>query len=149
MKDRRRILAVSRAHALNNPFDYNDDKDFFCFPISEDVVIYSAVMMFQRFHHLLPKINEKIRLIAESGLLKKWQQDSEGVRASSEQASQTGHGSAQIKLKLEHIEGSFLVLVIGLGLSFVVFLLEHLTSWFVARKKLQVLKTSENILCFA
>lgn len=70
--DRTKVLAISRAHASNNNFSYIDNIDFFCFPVSDDIVIYSSVMMFRKFHHLLPIINEKIRVIAESGLLKKW-----------------------------------------------------------------------------
>jgi hypothetical protein len=28
---------------VNNPFRFNENEDFFCFSISDDIVIYSAV----------------------------------------------------------------------------------------------------------
>lgn len=146
-KDRTKALAISRAHALNNPFGFTDDDDFFCFPVSDDVVIYSAVMMFQRFHHLLPTINEKIRAIAESGLLTKWQKESQRM-ASKSLVNEGGHGSKQMKLRLEHVQGAFLVVLIGLSVSFAVFLLELLTQWLLRTKKsLRFLKTMESFLC--
>jgi hypothetical protein len=75
IRDPSKALAISRAHAANNPYAYIENVDFFGFPIAEDIVIYSSVMMFKRFHHLLPILNDKIRAIAESGLFEKWQID--------------------------------------------------------------------------
>lgn len=151
VKDRTKALAVSRAHALSNPFQFDENEDFFCFPISDDVVIYSASMMFRKFHHLLPIINDKIRTIAESGLLTKWQKDSK--RAGKKTVvvrSEGGHGSKLMKLRLEHVEGAFLIVLIGLSISFVVFLLEQLTCWLVAKKKAhRIVKAMERLLCIA
>lgn len=149
-ESRHKALAISRAHALNNPFHLDDD-DFFCFPVSDDVVIYSAVMMFQRYHHLLATINAKIRVLSESGLLEQWQEESSRAsRASDEVAKKQKSESQQMKLRLEHVEGAFLVALIGLGISFVVFLLELLTSWLLSRKKYhRFLKTMESFLCRA
>lgn len=151
-KDPTKALAISRSHALNNPFQLNENDDFFCFPISDDVVIYSAVMMFRRFHHLLPMINEKIRSISESGLLTKWQKDSRspGSKVEEGESTKRGHGGVQMILRLEHVEGAFLITLIGLAIAFVVFLLELLAHWLVKTKPSHpILKSIENFLCRA
>lgn len=149
-KDRTKALAISRSHALNNPFQLNENDDFFCFPISDDVVIYSAVMMFHRFHHLLPTINEKIRSISESGLLTKWQKDSTRGKGDERDVRHGDHGGVQMILRVEHVEGAFLITLIGLAIAFVVFLLELLTHWLVKTKPShRVLKSIENFLCRA
>lgn len=148
--DRTKALAISRAHALNNPFGLKDDTDFYCFPVSDDVVIYSAVMMFRRFHYLLPIINEKIRAISESGLLTKWQKDSFKSRKTMSSDAKGGHGSVQMKLRLDHVEGAFLVVLIGLSIAFIIFLIELLIHWLIKKKKSHwILKTMERLLCHA
>lgn len=149
-RDRTKALAISRAHALNNPFGFKDDTDFHCFPISDDVVIYSAVMMFRRFHHFLPIINEKIRAVCESGLLTKWQKDSTKSLKVVSTDAKGGHGSVQMKLRLDHVEGAFLVVIIGLSIAFVLFLFELLIHWLIKKKKShRILKTMEKLLCHA
>lgn len=154
-KNRTKALAISRAHALNNPFNFNENEDFFCFAVSDDVFIYSAVMMFQRYHHLLSPINDKIRAISETGLLTKWQKDSARTKQAALSDANNGkrkHGSVQMKLRLEHVEGAFLVVLIGLSIAFVVFLLELLMPWLINKKKEKshrILKTIESFLCHA
>ena len=151
-KDRTKALAISRAHALNNPFGLNEDSDFFCFHISENIYVYSTVMMFRRFHYLLPIINEKIRTIGESGLLMKWQKDSSAARTSAmsdADKNKDSHGSVQIKLQLEHVVGAFLAVLIGLSIAFIVFLLELLIHWLIKKKKCYRLVTMESFLCHA
>lgn len=151
-KDRTKALAISRAHALNNPFGLNENSDFFCFHISDDVYVYSAVMMFRRFHYLLPIINEKIRAIGESGLLTKWQRDSTKAgfgAVGNADKNKDSHGSVQIKLKVEHVVGAFLAVLIGLGIAFIVFLLELLIHWLIKKKKCHRMKTMESFLCHA
>jgi hypothetical protein len=150
-KDRTKALAISRSHALNNPFGLNENEDFFCFPVSDDVVIYSAVMMFRKFHHLLPIINEKIRIISESGLLSKWQKESQMTKSGLNTEKGTGgHGSVQMKLRLEHVEGAFLIVLIGLSIALVVFLLEILINWLIKNKKSHRISSAlEKYLCHA
>lgn len=153
-RDRTKVLAISRAHALNNPDSNMKIDDFFCFPISDDIVIYSAVMMFRKFHHLQPIINEKIRVIAESGLLTKWQIDSKNagkkIVRSEGDANTGGHGNQLMQLRLEHVEGAFLLVLIGLSLALVVFLLELLICWLNRKKKsYRILNALERVLCHA
>ncbi|CRK87351.1 CLUMA_CG001153, isoform A, partial [Clunio marinus] len=143
-KDRKVAVALSRAHALNNPFRFIEDEDFFCFPVSDDVVIYSVVMMFRRFHHLLADINKKIRTISESGLLTKWQKDSqsEGDNEVEDSSDAVGHGSVKMVLRVEHVEGAFLLVLLGLATGFLVFLVE--LSIFYIRKKYKIIMKRRN-----
>lgn len=150
-KNAEKVLAISRAHAVNNPFRLNDNEDFFCFPITDDVVIYSAVMLFQRYHHLLPTVNAKIRVLSEAGLIEQWQEESSRLaRASDEIAIQKKSETKLLTLRLEHVNGAFLVVLIGNAISFIVFLLELLTRLLLTRKKHhRFLKTMESFLCRA
>lgn len=150
-KNAEKVLAISRAHAVNNPFRLNDNEDFFCFPITDDVVIYSAVMLFQRYHHLLPTVNAKIRVLSEAGLIEQWQEESSRLaRASDEIATQKKSETKLLTLRLEHVNGAFLVVLIGNAISFIVFLLELLTRLLLTRKKHhRFLKTMESFLCRA
>lgn len=136
MTDKSKAIAISRAHASNNPGGMKENVDFFCFPVSDDVVIYSAVMMFRRHHPLLLPMNEKIRAIAESGLLSKWEKEkfqkaetsSSSKNNDDENVATDGDGNKQMKLRLDHVQGAFLLLLIGLTISFVAFLFELFTS---------------------
>jgi hypothetical protein len=110
-------------------------------------------MLFQKFHHLLPILNDKIRTIAESGLLTKWQKDSTKVARSTmtTEKDKGGHGgSVQMKLRVEHVEGAFLVVLVGLSVAFAVFLLELLTHRLIKKNEThRILKTMESFLCRA
>lgn len=148
-KDSSKAVAISRSHALNNPMQLNDAEDFSCFPVEENVVIYSAVMIFRKFYHLLPMINENIRIIAESGLLSKWEVDSLKVGKKEEDPSaSSGHGSKTIKLSIEHVEGAFYLVTMGLGLSLLVFGLEW-SVFYVSKKNShwKYLKKFESLIC--
>ena len=101
-------------------------------------------------------MNEKIRVIAESGLLTKWQKDSQksGVKeigSGNDNRGQSGQGgSVQMKLRVEHVEGAFLAALVGLVISFIVFLFEILIHRLRARKKShRYLKTIESFFCHA
>jgi hypothetical protein len=154
-KDRTKAVAISRSHALNNPFGLDENEDFYCFPVSDDVFIYSAVMMFRKFHHLREIINLKIRVISESGLLSKWQKDSQraskNAMSNDKDKGKGGHGgSVQMKLKLGHVEGAFIVVLVGLSIAFVVFMLEIFVQRLVKSGKHEKLaKKFENFLCRA
>lgn len=97
-------------------------------------------------------INENIRAILESGLLSKWELDSIKIgrkKVSGEGGG--GHGSGpQIKLSVEHVEGAFILVIIGLSISLIVFLLEMLVSHMIRRRKYEkVLRKVEKVLCYA
>lgn len=151
--DKKKAVAISRSHALNNPLQLKEGVDFACFPVEDNVVIYSVVMLFRKFHHLLPFFNDRIRIITESGLLSKWELDS--IKVSKKQETSGGggggHGSGkQTKLSLEHVEGAFFLVIIGLGIALLTFILECCVHHLVQKKKhLKVLKKIEGVLCYA
>ncbi|KAG5670574.1 hypothetical protein PVAND_000827 [Polypedilum vanderplanki] len=152
-KDKKLAVAISRSHALNNPLQLKDGIDFFCFPVEDNVVIYSAVMLFRKFYHLLPMIDDRIRTILESGLLSKWELDSVKIakKKDSSDSSSGGHGNGpQIKLALEHVEGAFLLIIIGLIVALIVFIIELLVSYMIKKKMFEkYLKKMEQVLCYA
>ncbi|XP_059611138.1 uncharacterized protein LOC132258050 [Phlebotomus argentipes] len=117
-------VAVSRQHARNSPLI--DESDMFCFHRAENIYSYSVSMLVKRDFHLLPKINDIIRTILESGLLYKWQKDSEVSKVQST-PTEGGEGSAtQIVLGISHVQGAFIVLGLGLVVSAVAFSTEWL-----------------------
>lgn len=111
-------VAVSRHHALNSPMI--SPLDMYCFSKSNNIYTYSVTMLVKKQYHLLLKIENIIRGITESGLLSKWQRDSELVVVSTDSDSDTG----VTKLKFEHVQGGFLLWGIGLGIGLLVFMME-------------------------
>lgn len=64
------------------------------------------ILKISRHHHLLSTINSKIRSIAESGLLMKWQKENSREAATNDNKG-GGHGDGkQMKLRLDHVEGA-------------------------------------------
>ncbi|XP_065073023.1 uncharacterized protein Ir87a [Ochlerotatus camptorhynchus] len=119
-------VAVSRAHSHNSKSI--GEAEIFCFPRTDNVQTYSVGMMVKKDFHLLPKINDLIRQISESGLLGKWQVESDKIRIDEDLdeggggGDDGGHGDGQIVLKIEHIEGAFILGTFGLGLATVAFI---------------------------
>lgn len=155
VNDKTKAVAISRSHAMNNPLRLNEGADFSCFPVEDNVVIYSVVMLFRKFHHLLSMIDEKIRVILESGLLSKWELDSVKTKKS---AGGGGGGSGgdgegegpQIKLAVEHVEGAFFAIIIGLFFCLFVFLIECFVHKMVKMGKYEkILNRIESYLCYA
>lgn len=129
--------------------------NFFCFPVSNDVVIYSSVMMFRRHHPLLWTMNEKIRAISESGLLSKWEKENTLV-GNEEEGSKDGSsgGGKQMKLRLDHVQGAFILLCIGLGIAGLSFLSELIASRSAYEISVRYpsntfFRTVEEFFCFA
>jgi hypothetical protein len=147
VSDKRKAVAISRSHAMNNPFGLIEGIGFSCFPAENNLVIYSVVMLFRKFHHLLPMIDENIRVILESGLLTKWEMDSNKKAAS----VSTGHeGEPQIKLAVEHVEGAFFTIIVGLSLCLLVFIIECVVHHMVKAKICEkFMKKVEKLLCYA
>lgn len=155
LKDKKRAVAISRAHAVNNPLAMIDNFDFFCFPVSNDVVIYSSVMMFRRHHPLILTMNDKIRAISESGLLSKWKKENTFVAENNDEndgsgRSKDGNGK-QMKLRLDHVQGAFILLFIGVLLAAIAFIFE-LFAFRLLRRDFQnrrLLRLMEEFFCFA
>lgn len=123
-------VAVSRHHADNNPLI--SPLDMHCFAITEDIYTYSVSMLVKKQYHLLLKIDAIIRGISESGLLMKWQRDSEQTITTSSDENEGGNGVR--KLTFEHVEGGFLIWGIGLSVGFIAFVCEWIV-YLVKRKK--------------
>ncbi|XP_058458991.1 uncharacterized protein LOC131435082 [Malaya genurostris] len=138
-------VAISRAHSQNSKSI--GEAEIFCFDRTNNIQTYSVGMMVKKDFHLLPKINDLIRRISESGLLGKWQVESNKIRIDEDlddsdggaagSAEGGGHGGdGQIVLKLDHIEGAFILLFVGLALSVVAFIGEVL--YFRLKKNYQL-----------
>ncbi|XP_062546287.1 uncharacterized protein LOC134212439 [Armigeres subalbatus] len=115
-------VAVSRAHSQNSKTI--GEAEMFCFPRTANIQTYPVEMMVKKDFHILPKINDLIRRISESGLLGKWQVESNKIRidTGSSGGGGGGHGDVQIVLTVAHIEGAFFLVGIGLGISAVAFI---------------------------
>lgn len=123
--DKKAAVAVSRHHSDNNPIISR--RDMFCFTKSNNIYTYSVSMLTKKFYHLLPKINYVIRGITESGLLKKWQEDTESHKTKAK-INTGGHGGGGdvVKLRIGHVLGGFLLWGLGLLFAFLTFLGEIL-----------------------
>lgn len=145
-----KAVAISRSHAMNNPLGLIEGIDFSCFPVKDNLVIYSTTILFRKFHHLLPMIDEKIRGILESGLLMKWELDSNIMRKEAGGVSSSHEGEPQIKLALEHVEGAFLAIIAGLLVCLIVFILECVVRYMIKAKKFEnFMSKIEKVLCYA
>ncbi|XP_055585201.1 uncharacterized protein LOC129738049 [Uranotaenia lowii] len=137
-------VAVSRAHSHNSKSI--GEAEMFCFARTDNIQTYSVAMMVKKDFHLLSKINDLIRRISESGLLGKWQVESDKIRIDEDLDDEGGggEGEAQIVLKVEHIEGAFILGAIGLALATVAFICEILHFQFqkILKKKAKHSKRS-------
>lgn len=76
----------------------------------------------------LPRLNSIIQRLVQGGFLQKWLKDVDyGFHLSGMYGNPKPIKEPQ-KLGLEHFQGSFCVLAIGLGISIVAFVLEYKTS---------------------
>lgn len=123
-------IAASRHHSDNSPAI--SDSEMFCFTREENIYTYSVSMLAKKQHHFLGKINSMLRTISESGLLLRWAQQSESQEVNSgDDAPAGGHGDgAVVKLKMEHVEGGFLLHVLGLIIATIAFIGEHVVFRF-------------------
>lgn len=154
MVDRKTAVAVSRQHADNNPSI--STTDMYCFKKTDNIYTFSVSMLTKKDYHLLSKINDIIRTISESGLLSKWQRDSE-KKVIPTVVHEGGEGGDAIKLKIKHVQGGFLVWFIGLviagialGIEWIIFFLtkyirqlpslRHLMMMMISKRKITVRK---------
>lgn len=118
--NKKAAVAVSRHHADNNPVI--GSTQMFCFPKKDNIYTYSVSMLTKKQYHLLGKIDALVRRISESGLLQKWELESSNSVVESVDAA--GPHDNAIKLKIEHVQGGFLLLGVGLAVAAVTFVLE-------------------------
>lgn len=134
-RNRSKAVAISREHAKNTRLPITDD-DFYCFPPTDNIFVYSVVIIAKKDFHLLSKFNELIRIISESGLSSKWHKDSEKVNGydtedTEENKTSNHHKNIQIKLKIVHVEGAFFLCGIGLSAALFSFIVEQITFYVV------------------
>lgn len=109
----------------------------FCFPRNEDFSIFPVAILTRFNHHLLPKINDVIRLVTEHGLVKKWYYDyiygaqQAMIKERRAFAKHFSNGLPNplnriIILKVRHISGAFMILSIGYSIAIIAFLFELL-----------------------
>ena len=142
--DHKTAIAVSRAHSKNIPLMMSND-DMYCFPKTDNIFTYSVVMLMRKNYHLMFKIDDLIRQITESGLLSKWQKESEKIQKITHDGSKA---DGSIILKIEHVAGAFLLALIGLACATVAFLLEWITYLMGKKYKNEFLQKVESFFCF-
>ncbi|KFB38749.1 hypothetical protein ZHAS_00006149 [Anopheles sinensis] len=125
--ERLQAVAISRAHSSNSRSI--GEAEMYCFPKTDNIYTYSVSMLAKKDFHLLPKVNDLIRRISESGLLGKWQKESEKIRIDEGGEDDNVGADGQTILRLDHIEGAFLLGAVGLGLSLVAFVGELVYYW--------------------
>lgn len=119
-------IAVSRHHSDNSPAISSNE--MYCFKREDNVYTYSVSMLTKKQYHLLEKINSLLRTISESGLLLRWAQQSENRQVDASDTETTGRhgGGPVVKLKMEHVEGGFLLHIIGLTIALFAFIGEYI-----------------------
>lgn len=149
-KNRSKAVAISREHAKNTRLTIADD-DFYCFPPTDNIFVYSVVIIATKDFHLLSKFNKLIRRISESGLLSKWHKDSEKVGGYNveEMIENKTSNNIHMKLKIVHVEGAFFLCGIGLLAASFAFIVEKITFYVFFRVNVKkhkvVIKTLKNI----
>ena len=131
-KNRSKAVAISREHAKNTRLPIAED-DFYCFPPTNNIFVYSIVIIAKKDFHLLSKFNELIRRISESGLLSKWHREEN----KEENKAQNTHKNIQMKLKIVHVEGAFFLCGIGLLAASFAFIVEKITFYVFFKKNVK------------
>lgn len=139
-------VAVSREHSENSPL--MKKTNMFCFTRTNNINNYLVSILARRDHHLLSRMNRNIRGILEAGLLNKWQADSQRESDLSSVSIVTEEDSGQIVLKVQHVQGAFYVLIVGLFVAFVIYLLELLSYKLSRFERFRWLRCMENVFCF-
>lgn len=116
-------VAVSREQ-MNNIILPLTDTDVFCFPKSQNVFSYSVVMLMRHHHHLTSYFDKIIADILAAGLTFKWAKDSGRIIKNDNMLTDVEQVSVHVKLSLEHVQGTFLVIAIGYLLALIIFILE-------------------------
>lgn len=127
-------VSVSRAHVKYlKPLG----KYMYCFPQTENVYSFSITMFFRRNFHLMPRINQHVRNILESGFVTKWEK--EDKKLIGDTTPRKENKSNYTVLTLDHVQGAFYLGFIGIGCAFLSFFVEFLVYYY----DLYVLKLSK------
>lgn len=139
-------VAVSREHSENSPL--MKKTNMFCFTRSNNVYNFLVSILARKDHHILTRMNRNIRGILEAGLLSKWQADSQRESDLSADSTEDDDDNGTIVLKVQHVQGAFYVLIVGLFVSFVIYLLEIISYKLSRFERFRWLRCMENVFCY-
>lgn len=123
--DDRMAVASSRQHAENNKVIR--DSEIFCFPRTSNIHSYAVKMLVRKDYHLLPKFNDLIARVLESGLFGKWYSEAKARKVSVKSMQQVASQDTAQPLQLKHLAGAYGLLLLGLAGSSLAFIFE----WFI------------------
>lgn len=75
----------------------------------------------------------------------RWQKESDKIQRFVNEVEKVG---GSIILKIEHVEGAFLLTLIGLACATIAFMIEWITYWFSKKYKNGIIQKVESFLCF-
>lgn len=144
----RLAVAIPRARKTDTALPITD-YDMFCFDQTENIRTYPISMMTRFRYHLVPTLNTMISQMSAAGLIEKFQKESQSLNRN-ENSLLNDKKDVQEKLTLAHVQGAFYMGFIGLGLAFVVFLLEWVTCLIARRWKINYFKKFlEKFICYS
>lgn len=140
-------VAVSRKHA-SSMFDI--DTEVYCFPRSNNIYSFSISMLTRRYYHLLPAINEKVRLMLESGFIRKWDVENrlskiklekDVLKEGEDELFQSGRDKSSKVLTIEHVQGAFIIGGVGALIAIIGFFAELIIHRYRKLNRLQCQST--------
>lgn len=123
-----KAVATSRQHAENNRVISNED--IFCFPGTENIHSYGVKLMVRRDFHLLPKFDDLIQRVSESGLFGKWYSEAKSFKISARANQEDVSADLAKPLQLKHLAGAYGLLFCGCTLSILSFITEWIIYYF-------------------
>lgn len=107
----------------------------------EDIVSYPIEMIMVKGYPLQGRINQIIHRIVEAGLLSKWAEDllSKNTKISSKHPKTIEGSKNDVILTLNHLEGAFILLLIGLSVAGIIFICELMYFKYLNSKKANIL----------
>jgi hypothetical protein len=103
-------------------------------------------MFVKKDYHLLPKINDIIRRISESGLLNVWLEASQMTKL----GEHAGVGRREtVPLSVNHVQGAFILGGIGTMAALMSFIAEWFVFWLSHKRKNKFFrKYVESVFCY-
>lgn len=135
-------VAVSRVHAMNNPFILNSK--IYCFSKHQHIYTYPLSIIAQRNFHLIPYINDILQKLVEFGLVEHWVQkyrstiigsyyghaehfEYDNDNNNEDDDKENEIDNVIVTLSVEHMKGAFYILICGYTLACIIFIMECLT----------------------
>lgn len=126
LKTNKKLAVIASRLRIKNTLLPLTEKHVFCFAPEHNLQSYSISMLFRKYFHLISKINMLIGELNESGLVAKWVKESGRLRG-------YDHGirsSEELVIKMEHMQGVFMLMIAGCFLSIMGFVCEKVFYWF-------------------